>query len=191
MKRTIQILALILILGSSSFAQTIESFSLPSTSGADVSLSEFSSAKGVVVVFSGDHCIYSKKYEKRLISLANEFKRQGIEFVMVNSNDPELSEDESMESMKARAEAHNYPFPYLQDKDKTVANQFGATKNPEVFLLHPVADAFKVVYTGKIDDNPLMEQNVSKTFLKDAINKLLSGDTSDQGKMEVVGCNIH
>ena len=185
------IILLLLFLGFSnqSFGQVVNNFTLSDTDGKPFSLASLKEKAAVVVVFSGNHCVYSKKYEPRIKDLTATLASKNVAVVMINSNDPKLSEEETLEAMKVRAKENGYTFPYLQDANQAVARQFGATKNPEAFLLKPGNDGFKIVFSGSIDDNALMADRVEKKYLANAIEALLSGGSPSPG-VPAVGCNI-
>lgn len=181
-------------LGSQTMAQnekTISGFSLLNTvNNSQLSLSNFQNKKGVVIVFTSNFCPYSKLYEDRIESLASEFADKGIQFILINPNNPQASKDDSIEEMAKKAREKGYSFPYLADKDQTVANSLGASKTPEVFLLKPVDKKFAVVYHGAIDDNPQVPGDVSQQYLKEAINHLLSGNALATKTARPTGCMI-
>jgi hypothetical protein len=144
-----------------------------------------------VVIFTGNHCVYAKKYEDRIIGLAKEFGPQEVSVLLVNSNDPVLSEDDRFEVMQTRAKEKSYPCPYLHDPDRKVADLFAATKNPETFVLIPDAEqGFKVVFHGKIDDNPLMPDKVEQHFLNDVLADILAGKPGPFATQSIIGCGI-
>jgi peroxiredoxin len=172
-------------------AQTvIHDFSLRNVDGKYVSLNSFKDKKGVVVIFTGNHCVYSKKYEDRILKLAAEYAPKNIQFILINSNSPELSEDDSFEAMQFRASEKGYPFPYLQDANQAVAKMFGAMKNPECYLLVFSEEGFQVAYSGLIDDNPLMEEAVNEKFLANALEKVIAGSMTAFSETQVQGCGI-
>lgn len=80
-KEYFTLIALVLITLSMS-AQPISvgsqapNFSLKNVDGATVSLSDYASEKGVMVIFSCNPCPYVKAYEDRMIALHNEFAPQ-------------------------------------------------------------------------------------------------------------------
>ena len=53
-------------------------FSLKNVDGKMVSLSDFTEAKGFIVVFTCNHCPYAKKYEDRFIELDKNIKNRDI-----------------------------------------------------------------------------------------------------------------
>lgn len=145
--------------------------------------------KALILVFTGNHCVYSKKYEDRLIALAKDSQGKGAGFVLVNSNAPDLSQDDRFPLMQARAKEKAYPCPYLHDPEAKLAKLVGATKNPEAFLLVRTGEQWVVVYAGKIDDNPLMDTRVEHQYLREALDAVLGGQTVPASQV-AVGCNI-
>lgn len=176
------------------YAQTkssVENFTLVNTvDNSKVSLNSFSNKKGVVVIFTSDFCPYSKLYEERIDELAKEFSDKGIQFILINPNNPLVSQDDSVEKMAKNAKEKGYRFPYLADKDQKVADAFGATKTPEVYLLRPSGSNFKIVYSGAIDDNPQVASDVAQAYLHDAISNLLSGKPIQRNHQRPTGCMI-
>lgn len=167
-------------------AQEISDFTLKQTDGSMVSSASYKSKAAWVVVFTGNHCVYSKKYEDRLIALGKEFSAKGVGFLLINSNDPNQNEEENLNNMKNRAKEKGYPFVYLQDDQQTVARMFGAQKNPEVFLLK----GNQISYKGAIDNNPLMPEKADRQYLRDALLSVLSGKNPTEVSVPANGCNI-
>lgn len=168
----------------------VENFILEDVrSGEFYSLNDLREKRGVVVVFSSNYCPYSKLYEERLKKLNRTYS--SIQFLLINSNDPEKQVKESKTYMRERAEEENFPFPYLADKNQRVARMFNARKNPCAFLLEPVEDGrFKVVYKGAIDDNPQVPSDVHNYYLKNAIERLISGKEPPRDYVMPTGCLI-
>lgn len=162
---------------------TVQNFTLPAEFGDEtVALDSFQGKKAIVVVFTSYHCSWSVKYMDRLAQLNTEYADQGVAFIAINSNDPEL------EGEIVRIEAP--AFPFLKDEDQAVAKAFGATKNPEAFVLVPHSGHYKVVYHGKIDDNPLDESMVRKNFLTDALTQVIAGEKVVTKETSTSGCSI-
>jgi len=177
------------------FSQTtkkaVQNFTLTNTvDNSSVSLANFSSKKGVVVIFTSNFCPYSKLYEDRIASLASEYSAKGIQFLLINPNNPQASQDDSIEEMAKKARANGYKFPYLADKDQTVANMFGASKTPEVFVLKPNGTNFNIIYSGAIDDNPQVSSDVKSFYLQVALDNLLSGKSPTSAHERPTGCMI-
>jgi peroxiredoxin len=160
---------------------------LPGVDGKTYGLSDFGSAKALVVVFSCNHCPYVQAYEDRLIALQSEFKSQNIQFVAINANDATNYPDDSFENMAKRAKEKNFNFPYLRDESQAVAKSYGATHTPHLFVFDAVR---KLAYTGKIDDNWQEPDEVQHRFLKDALTALVAGKKPDPAETFAIGCTI-
>jgi peroxiredoxin len=164
-------------------------FSLKNVDGKTVKLSDYSSSKGVIVVFTCNPCPFAKAYEQRIIDLHKEYSAVGFPVVAINSNNPEVSPEDTFENMKERAMEKSYPFPYLVD-DQKIFEAYGATRTPHVFLLAKSGNSFEVAYIGTIDDNAMEADAVSKRYLEDAIMAVNSGGTPNPASTKAIGCTI-
>ncbi len=63
-------------------------FKLKNVDNKYVSLSDFSNAKGFIIVFTCNHCPYAKAYEERLVALDKKYKTKGYPVIAINPNDP-------------------------------------------------------------------------------------------------------
>lgn len=168
-----------------SYAQEIKDFSLTNVKdGKSVSLSNYSSASGIVVVFTSHECPYDNYYKERLKELVTAYSGK-VQFLLINSNQ---EPQESAEQMAIHYS--DLGVPYLADKNQTAMETFSARKSPEVFLLSKTNGKFAVVYSGAIDDNPQVAKDVKQTFLKDALTKVLAGEKIETVSQRAVGCTI-
>ena len=163
------------------------SFSLKGVDGNPYSLNDLKGDRGIVVVFSCNHCPYVKAYEDRMIELANEYQSRGIPFALINANDPVNYPDDDFEAMAERAQEKGYPFPYLQDETQETATAYGAERTPEVFLFD---GDLRLQYHGRIDDNYEDPSAVQQAYLKDALEAVLSDETPPVRMTDPVGCTI-
>ncbi|NPD44925.1 thioredoxin family protein [Lentimicrobium sp. S6] len=190
------LLILLLLVTSFTFAQGYKigdkaiNFNLKNIDNQMVSLSEYSSEKGVVVIFTCNHCPFSVAYEDRIIALDNKYKDLGFPVVAINPNDPISYPEDSFENMKIRAKEKGFSFPYLFDENQEVYPVYGATKTPHVYLLNNENGKFVVSYIGAIDDNSKDASQVEKTYLSDAIDALLAGKKPEPNLTKAVGCSI-
>jgi len=82
--------------------------------------------------------------EPRLIELAAKYQPQGVAILGINAN-----QQDSITEVAAHAQKHKIPFHVLKDPGNKVADQFGAIRTPEMFVL----DQDRVIrYWGRIDD---------------------------------------
>lgn len=195
MKRITSGLVLLLI-SALSIAQgykvgdTAAEFKLKNVDGTMVALSDFEKEKGVVVIFTCNHCPFSIAYEDRIIALDKKYKKKGFPVVAINPNDPVAYPDDSYEMMIVRAKEKGFTFPYLVDNKQEVFPVYGAKKTPHIYLLQNVDGEFKVAYIGAIDNSARNESQVSKTYLADAIDALLAGKQPEITVTKAVGCGI-
>lgn len=167
-------------------------FSLKSVDGKMVSLKDFTDAKGVVIIFTSNHCSTSKDYEDLFIKLDKKYKELGYHIVAINPTDPEVNPKESHAHMVMRAEKKGFTFPYLSDDKQSVARAFGATKIPEAFLLEKVGDDFIVRYTGMVDViSDFSATDKSLRYLSNAIDALLEGQKPDPAFTKPEGCRVN
>ena len=134
---------------------------------------------------------YAKKYEDRILALVEEYREKEVSFVLVNSNDPEVSYEDSFERMAEHAQEKHYTFPYLEDHEQILADSVGATKTPEAFIYALPADSgrMELFYHGPIDDNPLLASRVQHPYLKEALDALLAGEEAPASNA-LKGCSI-
>lgn len=165
-------------------------FDLLNVDGKNVSLNDYDQEKGLIVVFTCNHCPYAKLYEERIIELHKTYASQGYPVVAINPNDPEKVPEDSYGNMKKRAKSKGYPFPYLFDETQDVAKNFGATRTPHVFLLERTTVQYKVAYIGAIDNNPQSAESADKFYVSDAIGDLVNSQPVKVTETKAVGCTI-
>ncbi|HOA23345.1 MAG TPA: thioredoxin family protein [Aggregatilineales bacterium] len=162
-------------------------FTLPGVDGRLHSLVDYGDRMAIAVIFLSNSCSYVRAWEDRLIALQAEYAENGVQFIGINSNDPEQATGETLERMQARAAEKGYNFPYLQDARQEVAAAYGATRTPEVFLFDHLGT---LRYHGAIDDNYADPSAVQEHYLRDAINAILAGDRVSLEETDPVGCTI-
>lgn len=180
---------LVIILISTAFIANgqpeIKDFSLTNVkNGKAVSLANYKSSTGIVVVFTSHECPFDNYYKDRLKGLVNSYSGK-IQFLFINSNQ---EAEENITQMAIHYGDLN--IPYLADKEQVAMGIFGARKSPEVFLLSTINGKFTVAYSGAIDDNPQAASDVKQNFLKDAMDKLIAGQKIEPITQRAVGCTI-
>jgi hypothetical protein len=103
-------------------------------------------------------------------ALAGQYSTAGVAFLGVNSND-----GESFDDLGHFAEQQGFRFPLFKDPHGAVANQFGATRQLEAFVLD---HSRNVKYHGRVDDqfaSGIGRTEPSRDDLKEALEELLSG----------------
>jgi len=170
------------------------SFSLPAAN-PDVddrgeehrSLADYDDAEVLVVVFMCNHCPYVQHIEEEMISVAREYQDRGVQFIGICSNDPERYPDDSFESMAERADAKDYPFPYLQDESQEVARTYEAACTPDFYVF----DADRtLVYRGRFDETRPDQGTPHGEDLRQALDEVLATGELTMEQKPSMGCNI-
>jgi peroxiredoxin len=171
---------------------TVADFKLKGVSGDMVSLSDakYADAKGYLVVFSCNHCPYVVAYEDRIIALHEKFGKD-YPVVAINPN-VATHEEDSYEMMKKRVSDKGFKFDYLVDEDQSIAQTFGATRTPHVYLLKKENGQIKVAYIGAIDNNAKDASQANEKYVEDAIKALQNGQSIPQERQvtKAIGCTI-
>ena len=100
---------------------------LQGVDGKKYSSKDFADKKGLVVVFSCNHCPTVQAYEDRMIAFQNDYGVKGFQLIAINSNEEENYPEDNYEEMEKRAKKLGFNFLYLRDADQSVARAFGAT----------------------------------------------------------------
>jgi len=170
---------------SSPIGRKAEDFSLRDYRGKVHALKDFAGNKLVVVAFVGYECPLAKLYSPRLGKLAEEFGPRGVAFLAIDAN----SQD-SLAELAAYAQSHKLSFPVLKDAGNVVADQLGAVRTPEVFVLD---EDRTVRYRGRIDDQYLVGRQrpaPTREDLKLAVEELLAGKAPSVPETAAIGCHI-
>lgn len=162
--------------------------------GEEHSLKTDVGENGLLVIFSCNTCPFvvggmggAEGWEGRYNEVYNSAKKNGVEMLLVNSNEAKRSKGDSMKDMKERANKVGLLADYVIDNNHVLADAFGAKTTPHVFLFDK---SLKLVYTGAIDDNVNSASEVKQAWLKDAMMKLASGKKIDPASTRNTGCSI-
>lgn len=169
-------------------AQVPEQLALVDANGGkEVYLTDYTKARGVVIIFTSNSCPYDLYYKDRIKSLEAEYKEKGINFILVNAL-TEFGED--LPAMKKYAEEHGYSFPYLADKEKILLKAYKVSKTPEAVLLKKEEEGPVIFYKGAIDNNPQVPTDIKEHYLKENIENLLQDLPADPAEVRPAGCRI-
>ena len=171
-------------------------FNLPGVDGRRYTLSDFSKADVLVVIFTCNHCPTAQAYEERMKKLVADYRNKSVVLVAISPNDPQavrLDElgysdmGDSFEDMKIRAKDMAYNFQYLYDGDEQkMSRAYGPQRTPHVFIF----DARRTLrYEGRIDDSEKPER-VRIQDARRAIDALLAGREVPIAKTPTIGCSI-
>ena len=160
---------------------------MKSVSGKETSFKESAGRNGLLVMFSCNTCPVVGKYQSRTLELGRYAASKDIGFVLLNANEATRDDGESYADMQAYAKEQGYVFNYLIDDHSAMADAFGASRTPEVFLFDKNS---LLVYHGAIDDNPNSSGSVSRKHAQVAIDELIAGKDVSTKQTRSVGCGI-
>ena len=138
------------------------------------------------MAFLGTECPLALQYAPRLVELSERFAdaRRGVHR---HQREPAGFDHANWPQY---AKTHDIKFPLLKDVGNHVADQLGAERTPEVFVL----DRQRIVrYRGRIDDQYLVGRQRKAATREDlalAIEELLAGKPVSQSVTEAPGCRI-
>ena len=155
--------------------------------GETFTLKKLMDKNGLLVIFSCNTCPWVIRWQDRYNPIAGLCSENNIGFVAVNSNARQHNGVDSYKAMQEHAREYNYKFPYVMDKRAELANAFGAKKTPHVYLFNKDN---KLVYRGAIDDNAENAENVTTSYLVNAVNAVAMGEEIKVKKTKALGCSI-
>jgi peroxiredoxin len=114
-------------------------------------------------------------------NLFKEYSQKEIAFLGLNSN-----KVESVERIKEHAKEKGLTFTILKDEKNIIADKFGASFTPEVYILN---GDFNIMYHGRVD-NARDESEVVTKDLENALNEILAGKEVSKKETKAFGCSI-
>ncbi len=142
---------------------------------------------GLIVMFSCNTCPFVVKNQpitKKVMEFAAAHK---VGMIIINSNEAQRDGNDSYAAMQKYAKEQGYTIPYVMDMGSSLADLFGATHTPEVFLFN---SKNKLVYKGAMNDNPGDPNGYKRMYIEDAINAMLAGKEADPKTTKSIGCGI-
>jgi peroxiredoxin len=137
----------------------------------------------VVVVFLANHCPVVQAYEDRLVEFTNDYKSKGVRVVGIAVSSSPV---DKLPRIKDYMKEHKSSYIYGYDETQAVGKAYGATKTPQFFVLDKER---KIRYTGAMDDSQ-SESKVTKTYLRDAVDAVLKGETPAVVETRATGCGV-
>ena len=163
------------------------SFSLTDPDGKTHDSDPLFGEKGLLVVFTCNHCPYAQAIWERVIEISEKAKQLGINTVAINPNiHPDYPQD-SPEEMKKLIDKLHINFPYLVDETQQTARAFKAQCTPDIYLFNSQHDLF---YHGRVDDNWQDPDKVANHELLAAINALANNLEIPKDQKPSIGCSI-
>lgn len=153
----------------------------------DVSLADVKTNNGLLVIFSCNTCPYVIKAQERTKEMLAYAAEKGIGAIVVNSNEAQRDDEDSYKAMAKYAKTQGYKVSYTVDQASKLADAFGATRTPEVFLFDGNGT---LMYKGAMEDNPGNPSESRELYLKNAMDQILIGMVPDPASTKSIGCGI-
>ncbi len=185
--------------------QRVDNVALTALDGGTTSLYSLANTSDLlVVVFTGIDCPVGNLYLQTLNEIAETYAERNVTVIGINSN-----ASESLDQLAAHAEEYDVRFPIYRDDDALAADLLLAEKTCEVVILQnqpesrPIprrrggpGEELQIRYRGAIDDQFVLSDRTARkaeptvTYLKDALNDLLTGVEPRRASTPVSGCPI-
>ena len=160
---------------------------MTTTEGTQTSLAQVKKSNGTLLIFTSNTCPWVHAWENRYNEVAHLAAAANVGVLFVNPNEATRAEGESLEDMRKRKQDKGYAFTYALDKDHKLADAYGATRTPHVYLMDKNN---KLVFVGAIDDNSRNRDEVDAYYIKDALADLSAGRAIATPTSRALGCTI-
>src|SRR5689334_4051436 len=138
-------------------------------------------APATVVIFISTKCPISNSYNDRMNAVYKDYTDRGVRFAFVNANS-----NEPLSEIEEHARANQFAFKVYKDVNNVLADQFGATVTPEVYVF----DKDGVLqYHGQVDD-ATNEARVRVRGFRNALDAVLAGKPIELKESKAFGCTI-
>jgi len=137
----------------------------------------------VVVVFLANHCPVVKAYEDRVIEFTKDYKDKGVKVVGIAVSQASV---DKLPAIKDYMKENKSNYIYGYDESQAIGKAYGAVATPQFFVLDKER---KIRYTGALDDSQ-REDKVKKTYLRDAVDAVLKGETVEFTESQPKGCGV-
>ncbi|QDU38606.1 Thiol-disulfide oxidoreductase ResA [Maioricimonas rarisocia] len=170
---------------NSPIGRRIDNFELPDSLGALHTLEQYHDRSLVVVAFVGVECPIARLYAPRLEQIARDYADRGVTVLAIDSN-----RQDSLTDLQGYVNRHGISFPVLRDSGNRIADQFGALRTIETYVL----DQQRTIrYHGRIDDQygvGYSRSEPTRNDLREALDELLTDQPVSVPQTKVVGCFI-
>ena len=170
------------------FGEKSYDFSLQSTDGNLINLSDIKGQRGFLLMFICNHCPYVQAIINFLVNDVKYLEKIGIKSAAIMSNDTKSYPEDSFENMKKFAKENNFSFPYLYDEDQKVAKKYSAVCTPDFFGYNNNSE---LQYRGRIlDAKKIKPIHSGDTELRKAMKLITETGKGPQKQIPSMGCSI-
>ena len=158
-----------------------ENFTLKDYTGKSHSLTDYTDADAIVIMFIATQCPVSNDYNSRMVKLHEDYKDKNVAFLGINSN-----KQESVEEIAEHAKENGFAFVVLKDDKNVIADTYSAQVTPEIFVVN---SDLQILYHGRIDDSR-RQSEVTTNDLRQALDEILAGKEVTVSETKAFGCTI-
>ena len=144
-------------------------------------------SNGLLIAFICNHCPYVQAIITNFVSDAQKLRNLGIQTVTIMPNDYISYPADSPEKMGDFAMEHNFEFPYLIDKDQSVAKSYGAVCTPDFFGFNA---KLELQYRGRLDNLTMSKDGTRTPELFDAMSMIANTGSGPHSQIASMGCSI-
>jgi len=176
-------------IGSSTVQAAVEigeempDFTMTSTDGKEVTLSDHR-GKVVALVFTSQHCPWVNQGSNKQAQELEEHFADNDDLVILHIDS---HADTSPEDIAAYLDENGYTFTVLKDVENKYADKVNARRTPEVFVL---CKEGTLQYHGAFDNRTSPPTAGEVSYIKNAINSLLNGESVEPATVNAWGCTI-
>ena len=158
---------------------------LPDTDGVPVTLEPARHAASVVV-FTANGCPYARAWHDRIQGVARDYADRDVSVLQVVSNDDADHPEDSVDAMRQRVASGDFAGPLLHDADQSVAQAYGATATPEVFVI----DREGVLRYHGAPDGDYDDPGQNASWIREALDDVLADRAVTRPSTSPAGCSI-
>lgn len=172
-------------------APSAPEFTLPSSTGKEVSLADFK-GKYVVLEWWNYQCPFVvKHYSGNMQKTQKELVDKGVVWLTIVSSRPGsqgyVTAEQANEIMKTNK---GVPTFILHDPSGVVGKKYDAQTTPQMVLISPTGE---MLYNGAIDSIPssrIADLEKAENYLLRAFNEVSAGKPVSMPKTKPYGCNV-
>lgn len=164
----------------------IPDFKLKDYDGKEHSLSA-NKGKIVLISFTSQQCPVSNGLEPAFAKLAEQYSAKGVVFFSIDSHAQTTPAEIAKYAASENKTGKKLPYPILKDVDNKYADQMGAKRTPEIYIVDKDG---KLAYHGAIDNQKETTDPGYKNYVSAALDELLAGKPVSEPKHSAYGCGI-
>ena len=170
------------------FGKKADNFELKSTDNEVVNLDNIKGLNGLLIMFICNHCPYVIAAIKDIIETSNELKKYKINTLAIMSNDPNNYPEDSFDNMILFSKKYKFTFPYVIDKDQSIAKKYNAVCTPDFFGYN---NDLELQYRGRIREfNNLKPVANSSNELLASMVQIAKTKIGPEIQKPSMGCSI-